>query len=300
MTHEHVNTHLQLESFEFPIQCLAVSPSGAIRIYGDVERNVFVYQNDALAYSLKLGTRNLKLSTLERIRNISFSSDESQFYVVCGDRIEAFRVSDGKRNWISRTSRMFGFLGVLATAAAPSHDGRVAYSFDNGQFGIRDSNGTKCRSWRDNSAPRWMAFDPTGETLIGSDGFTVIRWDSTTGEVVRKISFDERVYALTGSSVFPVFAVRGLHQVTLYIDDEPIATVRTGEGLPTLKFAHSSEMLAYSDLHSIHVVNFEGKEIHTICADDARILTIEFGSGDETILASFSDGSVRTFALETS
>lgn len=290
-----------------PVQTVRVSPDGEWVLTGDTERQIALWSGGERRYVQELRTKNPKAATSDRLRSVAFSPDSEAYYIASGTSVQAFRTSDGTRLWRYSLPRVLGFLVTVPLSVDVDGQGRVAIASDNGTFGYRDALGRKLRHWRENAAPRWIRWMQSGESLVGSDSFSIRLWDSTTGETIRGYRTSERVYNLEASPQGDVFAVRTLHAVMLYSvdNDRPVSEIRTREGLPLMAFSPNGESLAVGDSHGIRVFSvaplindgIAEMSFEAALTGDVTNLSVAFAADSRSILVGCSDGAVRQYAL---
>jgi WD40 repeat protein len=283
-----------------PVQTLRMSPDGQWLISGDTERHLRLWLKGELVHEISLRSDVPKFMTSERIRQVAVSPDSQKAYVACGDAIHAVDLETGKVEWRARTHRYLGFLVLMALGVDVAEDGRVAISFENGQFGTRDPLGRRLRVWKDNAGPRWLSFTSDGSGIVGSDGFVVARWDSDSGEMVARLRMDEHVYGFAAAKRQGVFAVRTLHHIVVMSDScfsEPIFSVPAAEGLPLLAFSPTDATLAVADRHLIRVFSPSGQPESTFEVAEAVVLSLAFTSDGGGVMVGLSDGRILQFDL---
>lgn len=291
-----------------PVQTIRFSPVGGYWLTGDVGRTLRIWREDHLVGELDLRTRNAKAETSDRIRSAAFSPDGLQFYVASGPTLQAFRTEDGRRLWSCALPRFLGFLIAAPLSVDANAAGQVAAANDNGTFGIRDSLGRKLRQWKHNASPRWLRWTSDGERLIGSDSFSIRKWDAMTGETLQGYTSDERVYGMDASRAAPFFVTRTLHAAHLYhlLWSSPIATVPVAEGLPLVALDPSGNRFAASSEHRVALYGWSGgdegepadcrQKFETESIESA-ILALSFSADGSRLVAGCSDGTVRAWAV---
>lgn len=294
MNADTINDFTVVAQHDDPVQTVRAVPGGRYLLTGDTERTMRLWSETGMLYSVSLHGGDVGVENTERIRQVAFSPEGDVAYVVVGDQIRAIRLEDGFQLWSVKTPRLWGFLATLALGIDVADDGRIAVTYDNGSIGIRNAAGQRLRTWRDNAAPRWIAFMEGDESLVGSDGFSLLAWSSRTGERVSRWNGDMRVYGFAAHRDGRHFAVRTLHHAQIYAmnQSEPVLAYEAQPGLPLLSWSPQEPLLAIGHQHGIDVVHVTGELNASFPIEGANVLSLDFDAAGRSIYAGLSDGRV--------
>ncbi len=278
------------------INHLAYSPDGSLLALSDTHMCVEVRRGDETVFSVKLATYDQKVRPTERIRGLSFTHDGKLLLIAAGDKVSAIDVERGELRWDYRPPRSFGFLIVSPIALATSL-GHVAAAFDNGSFAIWSEDGVMRALWHENDCPRYMAFLPDGDRLVGCDSFSLGVWNVQTRKREYRIKLPDRVYSLTVSPGHNTVAARTLHEVLLYDGDEGklVSRLPIGAGLPLAAFHPTESVLALGDKFGVNLVTYDGTFLERLNTSDASVLSLTFTPDGEKVVAGLSDRTVQSW-----
>lgn len=283
-----------------PVKALRVSPSGQLLATGDTEIQIKVWRDREMLFHINPRSGDAKVRTTERIRGLEFSHDETQLFVSASDTLQAYSLADGSLMWEFRPPRFLGFLVVSPQSITVASTGLIGASFDHGTISTFAPDGARLMHRSDNYAPRMMGFSPHGKALVGSDGFNLCVWDSTSGDRVHRWRLDKRVFALAVSATEPLVATRELHTLSLWDIDEfkQLCELPAGRGLPLLAFSPTERVVATGERHRIRLVNLDCRAVKDFDAQDSTILAITFSADGRQVLAGCSDHRVRIWERE--
>lgn len=284
-----------------PMQNVAFSPDGQWMVASDTDCVLHLFEFGSPSFSFALTALEVKMSTLMRVRSLSFDYHLPVLYIACGNLVWALHLEKRSILWTASTNRLFAFQGIIANEVCAHPSGYLAYAFDNGHFGLRSPDGIRLKSWRHNAGPRWMGFCNDATTLVGSDGFAVNEWDTASG--LPTMSYDSvgRVMRLSTSVFQPYFAVRTLHHVHVFQVGNPraILSAQVGSGLPLIALSDQSPFVAMNSNEEIHVFHIPTGEVRTFSFDTTHPQGMAFAADGSSLAIAGSDGSVHEITLET-
>src|SRR5205085_2434127 len=122
-----------------------------------------------------------------------------------------------------------------------------------GSIGVWSEDGILQSLWRDNDSPRQLAFSPDGSRIIGTDSFSLVKWDWQARKQVSRVRLKERAFGFAYSPSLNLVAARSLHQVQVYSADSwaVARAIPTLPGLPLVTFHPSEAVLAVSDRNGV-------------------------------------------------
>lgn len=284
-----------------PMQNVAYDPNGRWMVASDTDCVLHIFEHGEPSFNFALTAHEIKMSTLMRVRSMSFDYNLPILYIACGNLIWALHLENRSILWTATTSRLFAFQGIIANEVCAHPNGYLAYAFDNGHFGLRSPDGIRLKSWRHNAGPRWMGFCNHASTLVGSDGFAIHEWDTATGLPSLTYQTVGRIMRLSTSVNDPYFAVRTLHHVHVFEvgNRVPLLTADVGSGLPLLAFSKEKPLLAVNSDDEIRIYHFPEGEVRTLSFKTSHPQGLAFSHDGSTLAIAGSDGSVHSITLES-
>jgi WD40 repeat protein len=277
------------------------SRDGSLIATSDVQMNVFVRRGNELVYEGRFESANEKIRSTERVRGLAFSANGKTLWVASGDTLRAIDLTTGVVTWEYTPPRSYGFLIISPMSVAVSDSGQVVATFDNGTIGIWTEEGTEVAKWRENDAPRNIAFVSDGTKLVGADGFYVSQWDPTLPRHRRTAQFrvQERIYGAALHPNLPLVAIRHLSHAELWDTDSQrvVRSFPVDIGLPLIGFHPSRPWLALGSRHAVDVVTFEGESVARYPVEDAAVVSFGISALGGELAVGCSDEVLRRFSL---
>ncbi len=281
------------------INHVAYSPDGQTMATSDVHMNVHVTRGSEVVYRRRFNVLEDKIRPTQRVRGMAFSTTGSQLYLAAADRVIAVDVSTGEEIWSHAAPRSFGFLVISPISLATSSSGDVAAAFDNGSVGVWDEDGMLKSLWHHNDAPRMIHFSSDGQTLIGTDSFSLSGWNWETRKRTFKVRLPARVYGMAVSKLAPIAATRTLHGIHLWNLDskQGIASLPVGFGLPLVAFSPVDQTFAFAERSGVMLVDLNGQVLDQRVVKDGAVLSLAFSPDGKEIAVGCSDNQVRHWQL---
>ncbi len=284
----------------FPVKMVRFSPEGRYMATGDTDLQIKVWSEGREVAHIDPKSRDEKIRPTENIRGMEFSRDESLLYVAASDTIDAYSIPDGNLVWQYCPPRHFGFLIASPQALAVSASGSLAASFDYGSLALFDPYGKLVYKRNENSAPRFLGFTSTGESMVGADGFHLCVWDTRTGDAIHRWQVKDKIFAMSVSPVEPLVATRELHTMSIYHTDrfEKVCSLPAERGLPGLAFCPRGDIMASGEKSRVRLINMECQGVQDFHAPSKTILTVAFTPDGGKLVAGCSDGEVISWDRE--
>ncbi len=283
------------------INHVAFSSDGLTVATADVHMNVSVTRGSEILYQRRFDALEDKVRPTQRVRCLLFGQ-RHQLYLAAADSIIAVDLEAGEEIWSYTAPRSFGFLVISPISLAVSSGGDVAAAFDNGSLAVWDGDGLMKSLWHHNDAPRMIAFSMDGQTLVGSDSFSLTSWDWQTRKQIFKIPMPARVYGMSVSQVAPIAATRTLHGIHLWDLEtrQTLGALPVGFGLPLVAFSPKEPLLAFAERNAVMLADLNGKIVDRRSVQDCAVLSLAFSSDGQEIAVGCSDNQVRHWRLNDS
>lgn len=285
-----------LSGHQAPVKLLSISPGGRYIASADTERQLKVWQDGQIVMEKNLRTWHDRFLALDRIRALTFGAEPNRLYVASGESVKGYDVPNSEEVWEHGRPPTWAFLITCPQSISVNSEGLLAAAYDDGHV---ETYGPTKTDWKDNDAPKSMAFLRDGTRIAGTDFVSVCIWNSFTGAKLAKYRPAHRkVYALAASRVADVIAVRSLYDVELWNTEsgERVATTPSRPGLPILAFHPTREMLAIGDARGYSVVNFQGAEQVRVDCQGYSPLILTYAP-DGSLLVGCSDSQIRIWKL---
>ncbi len=273
-------------SFDHGINHVVVSKDGRLIATSDVDMNVRVESNGNCVFDQNFQSENEKIRPTDRIRGLCFSEDSSLLWVASGDRVLAFSTRAWLQVWEYVAPRSFGFLIISPIALDSSKTGDFVGAFDNGSMSIWSQDGIRKHTIRDNDSPRWLRYSEDGSSIMGTDSFSVCRWNLPGGKSKEKIALSDRAFGFASSPDCKTFAIRTLSEILIRDFDSRtiLSKFRVGASIPLLAFHPSEPLVIYGEQNCIRVVDYSGQVLEEKSLDVASALSIGFADGGKRLL----------------
>lgn len=291
---------LDLRGHRAGVKALAISQDGQWMVSGDSARRVVVWKGETVQYSFDPMPLWERWVANRRVFAVEFSLDSRQFFVGMTERLAAYDVDSGHRQWLHKGPRMLAFLPASPVQLSLNPvDGVLAAAFDDGHVGFWGPDGTRREYWFDNDAPRQFAFTRDGSRLVGSDSFSICIWDASTHAKIARHVPNERVHALALSAAEDVAASRTLYDVSVWRLEtgETLGKVEIGRGAPLLKCSPARRSVAYTEQETIKLIDFEGNPLAEFSLDDTMPLSLAFTPDGRELRVGCLDGVIRCFEV---
>ncbi len=283
-----------------PVKILRFSPCGSFLATGDTNLQIKIWCDGKEVAHIDPQSHDEKIRPTENIRGMEFSADSRLLYVAASDTLNAYAVQDGVLVWQYRPSRHFGFLISSPQSLAVSADGRLAVSFDYGSLALFDPFGQLVYKVSENSAPRFLAFTPTGKSMIGADGFHLSVWDTESGKAIHRWQVEEKIFAMTSSPKESIIATRELYTMSIYNLEqfEKVCSLPTNRGLPAVAFCPNGDIIASAEKSRVRLINMECRGVQDFSSGDLSILSIGFSPDGNQVIAGCDSGDVISWDRE--
>ena len=288
-----------LENFEHGFNRVIVSSDERYIATSDVDMNVIVREHDRVVFEHNLSSDNEKIKPTERIRGMKFSPSGEYLYVAAGSILTAWRTEGWEIAWTYEAPRSFGFLIISPIALDVAETGDVAVAFDNGSIVVWNADGRPKAKIQDNDSPRWLRFMADGKSIVGSDSFSLAKWDVDRRKRSLRIQLRDRVFGLDVDTRGGVAITRTLQDIVLWdLDRSQILKVLPiGPGAPVVALDSTSRRMAYAERNHVRVVNYEGVLLDEFFLDVASALSMVFLPESNELLVGCTERVLARFPL---
>lgn len=244
---------------------------------------------------------SLAKANIDRIRSIAFSPNDQRIALAVGEQVLVLDSHDLSEVFRYQADSTWAFIVTSPYAVAFRPNGKLMASFDSGIFAEWTPTENTPHVWYDNSAPREMAVLPDGETLAGTDSFSMSLWDLSLKTCIAKHAVDERIYAFKTLRNSSIAILRTLEDFCAWdlTKGKLLARVRTGTGFPAIAGCSRSRLVAFSDEEGIHLLDLSGRPVAILEAEFRYVLSLAFDPLKRALHAGCADGTLMRWSLET-
>jgi WD40 repeat protein len=282
-----------LEHFAHGYNRVAVSKDSRFVATSDVDMNIVVRENGVIVFEWNFGSDNDKIRPTERVRGLTFSPRGDRLVIAAGSELIAIRTDRWVSEWVYEAPRSFGFLIISPIAVDVAHNGDIVAAFDNGTIVVWDAEGNKKHSFHDNDSPRWLRFVAGGEEVVGSDSFSLCRWNLNKPKKKLKIRLTDRVFAFDADEVGNAAATRSLQDIVIWDlhSREARCVIPVGVGVPVAALHPTRNLLAFSERNHVKIVDYKGECVQQRDLETTSALSMAFSpAGDELLVGCTEKG----------
>lgn len=267
----------------------------------DTSMSVKVWHKGNVIRTFDLHGLNEKAKRVERMRGLAFDPSGTLLFVATSEALVAFDVSTGGMAWEFEAPRQLVFLIQGPTAVAVAPNGNVLAPFEDGSYGLWQSNGLQLAYRRHAAAPRLLAFTSDGTRFVGSDMQACYVYDASTFEKIAILPVRSRILAIAMNPREDFVALRTLDEVSVVSLEtrSEVLRVPTNAGLPLVALSPSARLLAIGDRNGVNLVDAHGTLRRRILVDGATLTSLAFSANGALLALGASDGRLRFHALRT-
>ncbi|HRJ26990.1 MAG TPA: hypothetical protein PLO61_05730 [Fimbriimonadaceae bacterium] len=279
-----------------PVRKIAFHEELAIWVTADSERILrawdhrgeLIWENDFRA----LCSRD---RAVEIVRDLVFDSAGEALYATCGSTLHRLDARSGRVEWEWEGAQVVGFRNSMPQHLAALPDGSVITSTDTGVFVRFGRQGEILQQREFNEVPKNFVFWPERGEIVGSDGYSLSRWDAATLQLKELQRLGEPVYGFAFDPHRAQVALRFLDRVHWWTLGQPdrAQTWTCRPGLPLVQWAQSGEVLAVTHEHGLDWVSRAGACIESTDLPE-RVVSLGAFSQGHRVAVGTSEGKIVT------
>jgi WD40 repeat protein len=283
-----------------PVHKLRFSHDGRWLASADTERVLRIWHESRLAYEVDLSSEDERMRPIDVIRDFVFDRAGRTLIVGNGGTLQALDLLHWNWIWDATRPPAWGFLITCPLALDIAPTGELAVCYDDGTIEVWNPQPDTLAdlTWYDNEAPKMMQFAADGRTIVGTDGYSVCAWDSTSGKRHFRLRPTRQIFAFAVSRVSSLIAFRSLQRLHIYDIEEAmqLACVDAKIGMPTLAFAHDRNLLAAGGVDGVALYDPIGNVVDNL-ESRSPVLSLQFKPGGAALVAGLQDGTIAQWPI---
>lgn len=289
----------QWQEHQGGVKAIAASPDGRWVAAADTELKIVVWEEGRRIRSFEPFTFWERYPINRQVYDLVISRDSRTLFVSATDRLHAYDLETGRRQWRFRGPRVLAFLPSNPSSLGVNPaTGEIAAGFEDGHLGIWTPEGRGIGFWYDDQGPNRLAYTRDGRQLIGTDHTAICIWDAESHAKIARHYPKKPVHGLALSPVDDLAATTDLYEVSIWRHESgaEVARLPVEPGLPLLAIS-AERKVAFASGRTVWIADAEGARIARFDLGPARPTQIAFTADGADLLVGGSDGVLRHYRV---
>lgn len=229
------------------VRRIASTRNGRWLATGRLSGMVEVSFDGNVLYETDMRPLSYKANADRFLSQLSFSESGDLLVVASGVDVVAVNSTTGTQAWEFVPARSFGFLKSVPQGLAMTAGDELVVGCSSGEMVKLDRKGRIVVKGSDNDSPQSLVPVAGLPYVFGTDGYSLVAWDTESLKRARKLGTGRRYYALSSASAMPIVAVRTDGAVGIYDvkEDTWVTEIPVGPGLPVTALSPDGGLLAF-------------------------------------------------------
>ncbi len=279
---------------------IVVSPDGQWLATGDMLGQLRVYRDMDEFDSVEIRPRKYKANADRFLTSMEFSSKGDVLLACTGIDVLALETTSATVLWRKMRKSTFGFLKCDPLTLACVKDNCVVIAYSDGMMVKLNSNGDDLLFKSDNDGPKSMVYSHATDSLIGTDGYHLWRWNPNNLERIEEVGDLGRYYSVSCSKDEPYFSVRIPNKIQIkeVFGGKVVREFDCNPGLPETAMDPTGRYVSWIESGAGVIGTVASGELNRLFEIDLLACSVHWNYRDYGFVFGLKNGEMRNFPVD--
>lgn len=267
---------------------------------GDLRGQVRIYRDMDEFEGIDIRPRRFKANADRFLTKFEFLSSGTKLMACTGIDVLALDTQTAEVLWRKVRKSSFGFLKVTPHDLATLPGDRTVFSFSDGEMVVLDAEGNEVMKKFENDAPKSMVYSPSTDSIIGTDGYHLTRWDAESLTKIEDLDVVARYYAVSTARNESLFSVRIPNEVHVrrVVGGEIVRRFECRPGLPNMAMDPLGRYVAWIESGAGVIGTVETGEVNRLFEIELSACTVSWNFRDYGFIFGLQSGEMRNVPVD--